>query len=534
MGKRSRACEECHRLKIKCDVAEGTTACDRCVRNKLECTPAAPRFQRDRIQELEAEVQELRDALRGHQIGSVSSTTTPDHLPDGYPKARAHHNTVLSFLDARIPPSIQQHLLRLFAEQAGTAWPVICVTASLERMRAESPVLLLSVLVYAVLREAQGTGVVAHDELIQETTCILGEEVIGKGGRSLELVQALLITVFWYKPTRRGLQASCYQLVQLAVDMAIDLGIAGPSLQPSPPAYFCRIDDPGSIEARRTWLVCYVALSTWSMSLRRPNTVPWNAYHQECLWQLENRGAPSDLLLCQIVRVNQVIQEIAEDLRLCHLGADFMGGNDHNTHITMETLKSKVNAWAAQVPASLASSQTLKVWHHVAMIHIYEPVLHTPTNKACFAAPFIPGRIAVKDFPRPPCLSPSLCEGLEAIVRHSHAVIDTAVDMEPALILSLPPFCFAPTVLYALFVLVTTFVAATDPTNTYGQYVTRDGLNIEQYGLRLRSLTARLVSLDPTMSSFTTRFIDATSWLETWYNDYMAILRRYEDSLVGQ
>ncbi|KAJ2998194.1 hypothetical protein NUW58_g398 [Xylaria curta] len=525
MGKRNRACEECHRLKIKCDVTTASGgACERCSRNNLECIAAAPRFQRDRIKELEAHVHDLRNALRS-QTSATTSSLSPVSLLE------SHKYGVLSFLDARIPPSKQHGLLRLFAHQAGAAWPVIRLPMQLDQIRAQSPILLLSVLAYTATQEVQGVELEVHDELVRETMHILGDEIIGRGQRSLELVQALLVAAFWNKTTRKGQQGSCYQIVQLAADMAIDLGIAGLSLQPSPVAYFCQHENPTSLDAQRTWLACFVALSTSSISTRRPSTVSWNAYHQECLLNLESRGEPSDILLCQIVRITQLIQEISNSLRLCQL-ATFVDGNDYSTYTIIETLRNKVDSWAAQVPPSLGSSQMLKVWRHIAMIHIYEVVVHTPTNKASFAAPFIPGRIAVKDFPTPANVIPPLQAALEAIIQNCHAVIDIAAEMDPVLFLSLPAFCFTPNVIYSLFVLVTVLVAATAPGNTYGQYLTKNSFRIEQCSLKLRGLTASIMSLDPTLSCYTTRMFDVTGWLEQWYTDYAGILRRYETEVV--
>jgi hypothetical protein len=518
----------------ECDLSTNLEApCERCSRNHVVCVPAAPRLQRDRITELEAQIQELKNALQDQSNSSggssSSSSTTPSWSPSSVPDNQNH--AILSFLDMRIPLSKQQQLLRFFMQSAGSAWPVIRLPTELDYIREKSPILLLSVMAYSVTHEAQGTELDVHDELVRETVHILGDEVIGKGQRSLELVQALLVAAFWSKSTRKGQQGSPYQIIQLAADMAIDLGIGGYSLQPSPAAFFCRHEDPTSLEARRTWLASFVALSSSSISMRRPNTVPWYAHHQECLLDLENNGDPSDVLLCQIVRIAHLIDEISSHLRLCQVGT-FVDGNDHDTHLAIEILKREVDKWAAQIPSSLASSQTLQVWRHIAMIHIYELVLHTPTNKASFAAPFIPGRIPVKDFPRPTNIIPPLKSALQAIVQHCHAVIHIAADMDPALVLSLPAFCFTPTVLYALYVLVTTMVAATDPANTYGQCLPRDCFRIEYCGLRLRHMTACMLTLDPTMSCYTTRFIDATSWLEEWYNDYIAILQRYEMNLI--
>jgi hypothetical protein len=314
--------------------------------------------------------------------------------------------------------------------------------------------------------------------------------------------------------------------------MAIDLGIAGVTLQPSPAAYFCRHQDTGSLEARRTWLACYVALSNSSIMTRKPNPYPWDAYHEECVLYLESQGDASDMLLCQIVRITQLDMEISNHLCLCQI-ATFVDGNDYNTYAVIEMLKGKLDAWAAQIPPSLTTSQTLKVWWHVTMIHLYELVLHTPTNKALFAAPYIPGRVPVKDFPMPTTIIAPLGTALEALVQNCHAVLDTAAEMDPALIFSLSSFCFAPTVLYALFVLVTVMVATTDPANTYSQCLPKDCFRIEDCGRKLRNLVMYMKVLDPTLSCYTTRMFDATSWLEQWYNDYIAILQRYEANLVN-
>jgi hypothetical protein len=438
-----------------------------------------------------------------------------------------HDQAVLLFLDARIPPSKQQDLLNVFAHQAGAAWPAVCLSSNLNEIRAKSPILLLSLLAYTVTQETQCIALDVHDELVREIMFVLGDEVIGRGQRSIEIVQALLVATFWNKTTRKGEQGSCFQLLQLAVDMAVDIGIAGSSLQPSPVAYFCRHEDSTSLNARRTWLACFVALTQASLSMRRPHTVPWNEYHQECLLHLEHNGNPSDILFCQIVRITQLIQETSSQLGLCQIST-FVDGNDYNSYGTIAMLKHKLEAWVAQIPSYLTSSPTLKVWGHVAMIHIHELALHTPTNKASFAAPFIPGRIAVTDFPKPVNVIPPLGMSLEIIVQSCHAVIETVSNMDPALVLGLPSFCFAPTVLYSLFILVTVLVASTDPANTYGQFVRRDSLRIEECGAKLRTLTTSLKSIDPLFSCFTTRMIDATGWLEQWYNDYIAILQRYE------
>ncbi|KAF1930725.1 uncharacterized protein M421DRAFT_58092 [Didymella exigua CBS 183.55] len=524
--KRARACEECHRLKIKCDVSTALGGkCERCSRNSLHCVPAAPRLQRDKIQELEAQIQELQIALQ-EQSKSITPGRSPASSHEHYEDA------LLSFLDYRIPPSKQQDLLRHFASHAGAVWPVVRLSMSLDDLRAKSPVLLLSVLVYTVTQQTQGTESELHDELVKETMYIVGNEIIGRGQRSIELVQALLVAAFWSKTSRKGQQGSCYQLIQLATDMAIDLGIAGPGLVPSPVAYFDIHEDPNSLEARRTWLACFVALSTSSTSLRRPIAVPWNAHHDECLLEMEIRGDLADILLCQIVRIMRLIDEVSSLMCLCQ-SAIFIEGNDYNTHATIAHLKAKIDAWATQIPTSFTSSQTLKVWYHVAMIHLHEVVLHTPTNMASFTAPFLPHRIVAKDYPKPVSVIVPLQDALKTLAQHCHAAIDTVADMDPALLFSLPTFCFAPSVLYSLFVLVNLLIVSTDPASTYGRYLARSECRIEECDAKLQRLTTEMKVLDPTMSCYTTVLFNATSWLGRWYNDYIAILQRYEATIAG-
>ncbi|KAL6704482.1 hypothetical protein ACN47E_008111 [Coniothyrium glycines] len=487
MRKRYRACEECHRLKIKCDI-NVSSSCERCIRNGLRCVPAAPRLQRDRISELEGQVQELQNALQA-QSRSTKSNTSAGGI--------AEHTSlsILPFIDLRMLIDRQNALLQAFEYQARSSWPFIYISTSLDLLRADSPILLLSLLAHAVTQKSQGISVLMHDDLVRETMQVLGRRIVGEGQRSLELVQALLVAAFWSKHILGEEQASCYQLVQLAADMAIDVGIAGFAWQPSPAAYFSRHDEVTSLQARYTWLACYVALSTSSISLRRPHSAPWGSYHRDCLFHIERRGRPPDILLGQIPEV-------------------FIQCDDHSTHIIMEAMKNKVDEWVAQIPPSLAS------------------LLHTRSNKVSFAAPYIPGRIPIRDFPRPTTLSPLLKTALLALIHNCQAAIKIATEMDPELVLSLPTFCFAPTVLYALFVLVTALVTATDPSNTYGCLLTKHEFSIEECGVKLRALTNCMKVLDPTMSCYTTRLFDATEWLEEWYNNYAVILQRYNTTIA--
>ncbi|KAH7014255.1 uncharacterized protein B0I36DRAFT_278131 [Microdochium trichocladiopsis] len=551
MGKRTRACEECHRLKIKCDVGNpfalnddastdsindngsSKRACERCIRNNIQCVPTAPRLQRDRISELNAQVEQLKSELlllRGQNRNSSASSSNSARSADFY-----HGRNVLSFLDARIPHALQQDLLRFFVLEVAPQWPIILLpTDDLDHARREYPILLLSILTYTVTRSGQSTSQEVHDDLIHEVMHVVGDDIMVRGQQSLELVQTLLVAGFWNKSARGESHASCFQLTQIATDMAIDLNIAGPCLRPTPSAYFRPQDNPTSTDARRTWLACFLCMAAASVSNRRPIAVPWNSYHHECLLHLESIGNPSDILLCQLVRVSVLTQEVSTALKTCDLTV-FMDGNTYSTHAIMDDLRMRAGNCAAQVMNITPSPGMLKILWHVAMIYIHEPLFWTPTNMASFASPFIPGRIAVHDFAHPEHPIPPLEASLPAIIQHCHAVIDIAhSELSPMTIVHLPSFCTAPLITYSMYMLMCVLVSATgQPSGVYGRYITREMLAVDKYLLKLRDLVGRLKVVDPMMSCYTTRILDATGWLEQWYNDYAGILQRYESNMSG-
>ncbi|KAJ1323865.1 transcriptional regulatory protein LEU3 [Microdochium nivale] len=623
MGKRTRACEECHRLKIKCDVGDwpadknnniatntandadddesgfrsnsgrssARRSCERCVRNNLNCIPAAPRLQRDRISELESQVEQLKSELllaksqptAASNSGSPSTTPSSSSLgcscssssQDGHHRSHSvssphdYHRggDVLSFLDARLPHAKQQELLHAFVYDIAPAWPIVLLpTDDLDHARRESRVLLLCILTYTVTRHDQGASQEVHDDLIRESMRILGDEIVVRGQQSIELVLSLLVAGFWSKTAQGDSHASAFQLTQIASDMAIDLGLAGTSVQATPAAYFRRKEDPSTAESRRTWLACFLCMAAASVSTRRPIAVPWNDYHHECLLYLESLGGPSDLLLCQLVRVSVLTQEIATSLHMCSI-TTFLDGNTYTTHAIMDDLKARAATCAAQVlitsadgnhhhhflsdidpsifsitssaalsppPPPSHNSGLLRILWHVAMIYIHEPLFWTVTNMSSFTAPFIPGRIAVHDFARPTHPIPPLEAALPAIVTHCHAVVDIAAAEEglgPSTIVHLPSFCTAPLVTYSLYMLVNVLVATTGPRATYARYIPPETLRVGEYLAKLRGLNSRLRVVDPTMSCYTTRILDATGWLEQWYNDYVVIVQRFEASL---
>lgn len=108
-------------------------------------------------------------------------------------------------------------------------------------------------------------------------------------------------------------------MVNCAAVMALDLGLGR---RPAPnvvmPAFQRYHPDSGSIEARRTFLVCYYLCMSITMILRRPILLRWTKYMEESIAMLESdEGAlPSDKILVQHVRLAHIGEEMSVQFSL--------------------------------------------------------------------------------------------------------------------------------------------------------------------------------------------------------------------------
>lgn len=183
-------------------------------------------------------------------------------------------------------------------------------------LRKTKPILFLAI-ISAASSEIPNVQRVIVKELMQ----VFADKVMITGEKSIELVQALNISVIWYWPPEHFEELKFYELVHMAAVMAIDLGLGkrksrrgrltGPALRDHP---FRKHPppDPTTIEARRTWLMCYFLATNTAMALHRPFLLRWTSFMSECLDVLESspEAAPSDKYFCHLVRTHQLAEEI--------------------------------------------------------------------------------------------------------------------------------------------------------------------------------------------------------------------------------
>ena len=141
-------------------------------------------------------------------------------------------------------------------------------TMTAHMLRKTRPILFLSILVAASVGMIRVETQEELNALLMET---LSKCVIRYGGKSLELIQSLIVAVLWYRPPKRYEQMNFYQLTHIAAIMAVDIGMGKRINVPKAsrpttsseqttrmPKYML---NSSTVEARRTWLGTYFMCS---------------------------------------------------------------------------------------------------------------------------------------------------------------------------------------------------------------------------------------------------------------------------------
>ena len=153
-----------------------------------------------------------------------------------------------------------------YAKQMSQHMPIVIFpeATTAAEVRKARPTLFLAIL-------SVGSGAFYPDLqrlLTREIMRIFADRIICSGEKNLELVQALLVTVMWYWPPEHFEELNFYQLSNMAMTMAVDLGLYRKPLSRNQalaqPAGTWRdkrrgacLPDSSTVEARRTWISCY-------------------------------------------------------------------------------------------------------------------------------------------------------------------------------------------------------------------------------------------------------------------------------------
>jgi hypothetical protein len=148
---------------------------------------------------------------------------------------------------------------------------------------------------------------------------------------------------------------------------------------------------------------------------------------------------------------------------------------------------------------------------------LYEPVLHTATNKATFAAPFLIERLSTADVPTPP-LTRHHFDAVQSLKTACHNLIDSATTFTGPELIALPTLLYAPRIAQAAQTLLRLHVAITVSGNTYGQIIRSDELQTMEYLEKCLGLVARTAVIDS--EAVIVRIVKYANELKKWMQQY--------------
>ena len=559
-----RACAHCRSQKVRCIIDEdGSESCQRCAKAGRPCvfTPLQKRKQRKRtdtrVAELEREMRAMRAALKGKEQTrnpeprvdrpqqkapeglwfAENSPNAPHITSDAapvvtYPSMSAENRGFVAgptqrngptglakrFVDRPLTDSkdvidsgmismaTARRLFESYRKHLCPHYPVVPIPESTtaDELRQIKPTLFLAIIAAAAGLESPELSAMLDQEVLHTyaTKSLVHSE------KSLEIVQALLVSAVWYHPPNRFGQLKYYEYIHMAATMAQDIGIgarptthrsrfgskddrelqvgrphvhpledtANPDLSLTPRTNDNTSDTTG-IESRRTFLACYVVCAGVSMALRRPNMIRVNSYVRECVEYLERSSEvlPSDRTLIAWCRLNILGEEISTSF--CY---DDPGGvasiSELRTQLMLKDFNAKLESWYTHVPDA-DMTKTLHIMYFAIRLLLLEVALHVDHSPEDFKAPYQMGGIQPLEGDIP---TQALAEAVAESITASHSLLSIFLSMDVGASRALPVFVYV-RVSYAAFVLTKLCLSNFSPASRIGKLIDRSSLKAESF-----------------------------------------------------
>jgi hypothetical protein len=178
-------------------------------------------------------------------------------------------------------------------------------------LRSHKPSLFHAVMAAA----AHSQGSEMSDKLHEEAVYLYARSAFINGEKSVQSIQAMLVTVAYYSPPKKPGQLQIYQWVNMAASMALELGLASkPRTHEQLPKRAIRslqkISSPEELlEHCRTVLTLYIISAGFSMRLKRPNILLFNSWMEECVIMLERSKLLDDRRTIAWLKLQRIADE---------------------------------------------------------------------------------------------------------------------------------------------------------------------------------------------------------------------------------
>ena len=398
--------------------------------------------------------------------------------------------------------AIARKLVSHYQNNLYPQYPQVYIACSAEELRESKPTLFLAVLAAGAESEDAALAIALDTEILQE----YANRSVVQSEKSVELVQALLVSAVWYLPPNKFGQLKYYEYIHMAATMAADIGIttrpskltrsrfAAKNNMPSYPMHPSEdVANPdlsmsvratqwsegtGNIECRRAFLSCYAICVGVSISLRRPAMMRVTSYTRECVDYLENspHAAPCDHLLVAWIRLWMIGEEIATALSYDDPG-DTASLLEITTQLMVTAFEKKLTEWK-HCYADTEFPPCLKIMYFTLRLFLHELALHIDHSPEDFKAPYQMGVIHPcddREIPIKPVVG-----AIADLIASSHDLINAFVGMGPEVARFQPIFIFV-RVSFAAFVLTKLCLSAYSPESRLANVIERERLHAEPY-----------------------------------------------------
>lgn len=235
-----------------------------------------------------------------------------------------------------ITEDLAEELLSTWRNELVNACPGITIPRewTVLELRAKKPALFHAVMAAA----AHSKGSSLSDTLHEEAVYLYARSVFIQGEKSVQAIQALLVTVAYYSPPKTPGQLQIYQWVNMAASMALEVGLGSkPRTHEQLPKRAIRslqkISSPEELlEHCRTVLFLYIICAGFSMRLKRPNILLFNSWMEECF----NILGKSKLLDDKRIIAWLKLQRIADEANTA------FGFDDASTSFSLSELRMQI------------------------------------------------------------------------------------------------------------------------------------------------------------------------------------------------
>uniref|UniRef100_A0A0B7KNY3 Transcription factor domain-containing protein n=1 Tax=Bionectria ochroleuca TaxID=29856 RepID=A0A0B7KNY3_BIOOC len=283
-----------------------------------------------------------------------------------------------------VDESLADKLCIVFCTEMLPHYPLILPPApiSYKTLRDDRPAILRAII-------ATASSIYAPDlwkSLFQDAERYIMEQALMRGRKSLDLIQAALLLATWSHPPKNFEDLNFGQFVNIAATMILDLRSSNdPRYLVSPESV--AESTQGSLEVARTFLACYLLSSSIAMSLRRPNTMPYNTWVGDCLAVLNSTATThiGDRRLVAWIHLQKLAEET---LAMAGIDGNSSGrSTDSRTHLILKSGLERVKAWRQTVSDEI-THDTLNIHYHVILLNLSEPGLHGKHNANGFRPPY--------------------------------------------------------------------------------------------------------------------------------------------------